>query len=294
MPKNLEIEQVEIKKEMPQPSEDFAWILGFLCGGQSGNRKRIASRDSSFEAMEKFRLMGETVFGLPAFSKTYEKSLEDPKKSDIHEVKFYSTDLVKFIGDLRKKHWVSTIISSHIWVYSEPRYQWLFLSGFFDKSGYVSNPLNEKHRYRVELNNSIFVGCQELKKMMNDVGLRGIQIKPDKRKSEGVAGVGLYRWGEIRNFALSVSSSVGEKEERLDIYRQHEKYTVEEFQLRMEAYQKVLALRKTGLSAKDIFYHSDIVPYGFSFTRIDKWVYAGTNPRRHPAFQYLSVEMDSS
>lgn len=199
------------------PSREFAWIIGVLAGGGSveldGKRIAVDSVDTDF--LEQFKTLGESALRLNARYRTKktEKGIE-PKG-----VVFYSTNLVRVLGDLRRPFWPRTILEKHGWILQNEEYIWGFLEGIFDRIGHIEN-LSRKGRVRKELTfRTVYLGIANfLAELLTRVGVKRVSYDYDKRHREGIIGIKLHGKNTFL-VAQNIHSKIPEKEDRLQVYR---------------------------------------------------------------------------
>lgn len=267
------------------PSNELAWVIGVLSLGGTSSRYEVCTRSVEHELVDRFREVGEQLFGLHANTYVTYRSTEHPNWNDVHDARFHSVDLSRALGDLRRYRWAETLRTQHSWISQKEESIWSFLSGAFDARGDLFARLrpDKPSRYRLRMNLSSLDGCLELTEFLSRVGIDSASVRKEPSYGEGVRGIGIYRQKDIRHFALHVTSCVARKEAQLEACRmiQSPQEIPPSFLNRMLAYEQVLDLHEqTGWGAVRLAKHPEIVGYALPYQTIEKWLHAGQLPHR--------------
>lgn len=303
-----EREGPEFREHIPEPSANFAWILGVLSAGGHVDDNKIRLSDGNYELVERFTTAGEEVFHLQGRPFVTSYSQKKPRWSDMYGVRFYSSKLKNSVGDLRRYRWAETIRERHQWIYENESYILSFVSGFLDARSIIYTD-KDSGRYGIVLSCSSQEGCQEISQLLSTIGLEGTTILRSRKQREGVSGVGVFRWPQARKLALQVRSCIPDKDVKLEFFRQTEErpkrqrnlyadkikgtyvFSLEDHKKRVEAYEKTMEVRsRTGLGAKGLVKHPDLIGYGLSPSAVAGWIYDGRDPRRYPSYRAVKQE----
>lgn len=213
--------------KLPEPSADLGWFLGVLSAGGTTNQGsgRVRLTNTHENVLEKYKQIGENLFLLNVHKISSEKQSGWSTRPSFG-YRFHSTKVARFLGDLRRESWASTILSSHPWVVDDPKYTWGFINGFFEERGkaYTLNRTNQ----HITIFTSSTNGANLLLEMLvrQDLGQPSINydyISPVEIKK--VVGVSIYNLRDMKLFAQHVHSEVPEKETALEYFRNRTRFS---------------------------------------------------------------------
>lgn len=218
--RGLTIQRSSTPRNLLESSTDLSWLLGTLSGRGYIDLYRgyIYLPKTKEEVFEKYRLTGETLFGLNA----YKASAGKQKLWGRSEAgyRFYSVEVARFLGDLRFEVWDRTILSNHPWILDNADYTWGFITGFFEVRGSVyTNTTPYETTHRIKLSTDSLSGANLLSEMLARQGIKRPHVERVFRPEEKIKGVVLQSLEDIKLFAEHVHSVVLEKDAALEYYR---------------------------------------------------------------------------
>jgi hypothetical protein len=172
------------KNSLVVPSEQWAWMLGYLCGGASVGNQTVAANSLNWDQVDVFKRRGEALFGVKGHESYYRVETDRPVAK---KVSFYGK-WVGELGDLRRETWASTVVDKYGWVLSSQEYVWSFLGSYLDTNARVKAPLGE--RFGVMFHTHSGDGIELLGELLSRVGVSGAApirgVRSGEQKWRGV------------------------------------------------------------------------------------------------------------
>lgn len=199
------------------PSKELASILGMLAMGgyvDTSNYDEIALYHSEISLLSYFKSIAESLFECAAQLKPVNRA----DGSQYQMVRFRKRTAARALGDLRKDQWPQTVTEKHGWIYENPDYLWGFLEGVFDISGMPRIGRNREVSFAVtRLNTASF-----LQGLMKQIGIMKPNLEHSQKRKEGIQGVRISNWRDLKLFASNIHSHIPTKEQALTFYREYQ------------------------------------------------------------------------
>lgn len=189
------------------PSTNWARIIGVLAAGGyvAPADKRISLDSVDKDFLANFKTEGERLFEINASDRI--------KNNTLQGIAFYSINIARQVGDLRRPQWPTTILEKHSWILKEQRYTWTFLTGFFDARGSI-------YKRSIILRNAYINSANFIAELLIRVGIKDPSLISNKEKRAGIDGIGIFNLRDLITFSKHVYSADPLKEEKLKFFRE--------------------------------------------------------------------------
>jgi hypothetical protein len=189
------------------PSIEAAWLLGIVTSGVTLSPEIGMIRFVSKEAClaNRFKELGELCFGVTG------KFLE---QSEYNRVSFYNKGYVHLLNDWRQTQQDPNI---RTWILDNEDYAWSFLSGFFERSGYI--PIHLKWGLALKLsvgrnNSGELIAC-----LLKRLGI----AKFSSVSNNSGSSIQISTITDVKSFAENIHSIVPSKEASLEYARRYQR-----------------------------------------------------------------------
>lgn len=200
------------------PSRDLAWILGILASrGGLDKEGKISLFTNDENLFRTFESSGEKLFGVKPECEIFKTSHKEKEYRYI-KAQFHIQNAFQVLGDLSHSEWPHTIAEHHGWLLENPQYIWGFVEGHLETKGHIMTYPKE---WQIAFRAINTQAANYLKGLLEQVGIKDIKIKYDKREEEKVSHVSVTHLDDIKTIAENVHLKTQAKEQKLDFFRQH-------------------------------------------------------------------------